>query len=113
MKKLNYYDMANNCNHLTVTQKSVLTNPFKKYKDLFSGNLGKVPRPPIVLKLKIYKTILYYCIYYSTSVYKISKTRNRRTRRYICIYPRYRYCIKVSIFFPRKEGWWYTSCFRC
>ena len=49
-EKHNYYDMVNNYNHLTVTHKSVLTNLFKKYKDLFSSKLGKVPGPPIDLK---------------------------------------------------------------
>ena len=48
--KHNYYDMVNNCNHLTVTQKLELTNLFRKCKNLFSRELGKVPGPPVERK---------------------------------------------------------------
>ena len=50
--KHNYYDMVNNCTHLTVKEKSDLTNLFKEFQDLFSGKFGKVPGPPVKLKLK-------------------------------------------------------------
>ena len=39
--KHNYYDMVNNCIHLTVKRKSELTKLFSKYKDLISGNSVK------------------------------------------------------------------------
>ena len=46
----NYYDMVNNCMHLTIKEKSDITNLFKEFQDLFSGKLGKVPEPPVKLK---------------------------------------------------------------
>ena len=44
-EKYNYYDMVNNCNHLTVTQKSVLTNLFKKHKEFCVVNSVKYMVP--------------------------------------------------------------------
>ena len=90
-EKNNYYDMVNNYNHLTVTQKSVLTNIFKKYKDLFSSKLGKVPGPPIDLKT--------FCV----AAYPTSQIRNQPTRRYRCIDPRCRYCMEVPIFSAKRS----------
>ena len=50
--KHNYKDMVEKCEHLTSDMKSALLDLFSKYEELFSGTLGKVPGPPVKLKLK-------------------------------------------------------------
>ena len=47
-----YKAMVNKCNHLTNDQQGKLLNLFRKYKDLFSGNLESVPIPPMEIKLR-------------------------------------------------------------
>ena len=50
--KHDYKAMVNKCDHLTDDQKGKLSTLFRKYKDLFSGKLGKIPRPHVEIKLR-------------------------------------------------------------
>ena len=50
--KHDYKAMVNKCDHLNDDQKGKLLKLFSKYKDLFSGKLGKIPRPPVEIKLR-------------------------------------------------------------
>ena len=50
--KHNHKDIVTRCDHLTSEQQSNLLQLFSKYKELFSGALGRVPCTPIKLKLK-------------------------------------------------------------
>ena len=47
-----YKDMVKRREHLSSEQQSTLLHLFSRYKELFSGTLGRVPGPPIKLKLK-------------------------------------------------------------
>ena len=46
--RYDYKAMVNKYNHLTDDQQGKLLNLFRKYKDLFSGNLESVPISPIL-----------------------------------------------------------------
>ena len=50
--KHNYRDMVVKCTHLDEKQQSIMLELFSKFKELFSGKLGRVPGPPVKLKLK-------------------------------------------------------------
>jgi hypothetical protein len=51
-QKYNYRDMVLKCEHLSCEQQDILIDLFSQYEDLFSGDLGSVPGPPVSLKLK-------------------------------------------------------------
>ena len=50
--KHDYKAMVNKYDHLNDDQKGKLLNLFSKYKDPFSGKLGKRPGPPVEIKLR-------------------------------------------------------------
>jgi len=50
--KYNYHDFVLKCTHLSTEQQDSLIDLFAKYKELFSGNLGRVPGPPVSLNFK-------------------------------------------------------------
>ena len=50
--KHNYREMVNCCEYLDNGMIASLLRLFSKYVELFSGPLGRVPGPPIKLKLK-------------------------------------------------------------
>lgn len=50
--KYNYRDMVLRCEHLDKSQQDALISLFSEFEELFSGQLGKVPGPPVSLKLK-------------------------------------------------------------
>ena len=49
--KHNYKSMVERCDHLDNNQRATLVELFSKFKELFSGKLGRVPGPPVRLKL--------------------------------------------------------------
>jgi len=51
-EKYNYRDMVLKCTHLSPSQQDTLIDLFSSYEELFNGNLGSVPGPPVSLKLK-------------------------------------------------------------
>ena len=50
--KYNYHDMVTKCSHLSQSKKKDLLDLFKNYEELFSGNIGEIPGPPVHLELK-------------------------------------------------------------
>ena len=52
MNKHDYVQMVDRCTHLKTPEKSMINKLFSKFKELFSGKLGRVPGPPVRLKLK-------------------------------------------------------------
>ena len=50
--KHNYRRMVQRCDHLDEDQRPTLMQLFTRFKELFSGKLGRIPRPPVRLKLK-------------------------------------------------------------
>ena len=54
-----YKDMINKCHHLKQEEKQQLLILFEPYRSLFDGTLGKVPGPPVKIKLK--KDIQPFC----------------------------------------------------
>ena len=75
--KYNYRDMVLKCNHLTHDQQNELISVFSGFEELFSGDLGKVPGPPVKLHLKPNSTP--YC----ARSYTIPKSLERLARKEI------------------------------
>ena len=76
--KHDHKEMVERCFHLTTEQKYIMNTLFSKYKELFSGNLGRVPGPPVKFKLKKEAKPFYSRAYTVPKAFETISTRSRR-----------------------------------